>query len=301
MINQYKRLDVLRCSQEAHRSFQGRVSVYHVLKEKACFPQGCLYFLWRCIRLEKGVTCVHKYNYIGKNCKGCTYYDEEKIHLQPEMILSGDEYSRFLDDFDDFESWLESVRYKRLSLTGKIKTVKPWFERFIGHQEKIRLLGYLLVFRQGYIGLNSFQDTFYVRISERMMRQYQFKPKMKVEMTGEIREDRGRIIIHRPAQLELISRGWGNTWSKEKALVAVRTATLMTTQPEFCLSCRWGALADTTNELENPPRRTRNLYCLKGIVNPEGCYLKSGKHYHGQSAASMDSSSMRMTRSFTSR
>ena len=130
---------------------------------------------------------------------------------------------------------------------------------------------------------------------------YQFKPKMKVEMTGEVREDRGRIIIQRPTQIEIISKGWGYTWSKEKALVAVRTATLMTTQPEPCLNCHWGALADTTNELKYPPRRTRNLYCLKRIVNPEGCYMQAGKHPGIQSAASMDSSSMRMTRSFTSR
>jgi hypothetical protein len=301
MINQYKRLDVFRCSQDAHRSFQGRVSVYHVLKEKACFPQGCLYFLWRCSRMEKGEVCVHKYKYIGKNCKGCTYYDEEKIHLQPEMILSPDEYARFLDDFEDFETWLESVRYRRHPLSGKINIIKPWFERFIGHQEKLRLLGYLLVFKRGFIGLNSFNDTFYVRVSEHLMKRYQFKPRMKIEMSGEIREDRGRIIVHRPAQIEIVSKGWGDVWSREKALVAVSTATLMKNQSESCLSCRWGALVDTINTKKNPPKRYRNLYCLKGIINPEGCYLRVNTPAGAQSALNIDSSSIRMTRSFTSR
>jgi hypothetical protein len=158
-----------------------------------------------------------------------------------------------------------------------------------------------LVFKRGFIGLNSFNDTFYVRVSEHLMKRYQFKPRMKIEMSGEIREDRGRIIVHRPAQIEIVSKGWGDVWSREKALVAVSTATLMKNQSESCLSCRWGALVDTINTKKNPPKRYRNLYCLKGIINPEGCYLRVNTPAGAQSALNIDSSSIRMTRSFTSR
>ena len=275
MINQYKRRDIFRCSQEAHASFDGRVSVYHVIKEKGCYPQGCLYFLWHCVLLEKGARCIHGYRYVGKNCQGCTYYDEEKIHLQPFLQVDEKAYEQFQSDFEDFESWLDEVEYSRLSIGGRISCVKPWFEKRLQHkQSQRRLLGYLLVFKRGFIGMKRFDDTLYVRIGEREMREYEFIPKMRVEMTGEIRLDRGRIIVHRPKKVEILSRGWGRPWRREGALVAVRTATLLEEQPEQCISCRWGALADVLDVREHEEKRYRNLYCLKGIEEPAGCYLR---------------------------
>ena len=62
----------------------------------------------------------------GKRCQGCTYYNDEKVHLQPDRILDETSYDAFLDEFDDFESWLESVRYKNLPIAGRIKIIKPW-------------------------------------------------------------------------------------------------------------------------------------------------------------------------------
>jgi hypothetical protein len=104
-----------------------------------------------------------------------------------------------------------------------------------------------------------------------------FVQKMKVEMLGELRDDRGRIVIHRPKRVEVIKPGWGRPWKRDKALVAVRTATLLKQQPEVCISCRWGALADVTDRREREERRYRNLYCLKGVAVPEGCYIRAVK------------------------
>jgi len=278
IINQYKRLDIFKCSQEAHREFEGRVSVYHVLKEKGCYPQGCLYFVWHCALLEKGNRCIHGYHHAGKNCKGCTYFVEEKIHLQPELLVEEEAYRRFQHDLEDFENWLESVLFKRVGIGGRIKRVKPWFEKILFCGERhTRLRGYLLVFKGGYIGMNSIQDTFYVRVPERVMQIYGFVPKMKVEMTGEIREDRGRIVVHRPQKIEIIKQGWGRPWTREHALVAVKTATLQEHQSDRCLACTWGALADVVDRREKEERRYRNLYCLKSVVNPENCYVRGLK------------------------
>ncbi len=290
MINQYKRLDVFKCSIDAHRHFNGRVSVYHVLKEKQCYPQGCLYFLWRCSRMEKGNRCIHKYQYIGKNCKGCTYYDEEKVHLQPECRLSKDDYDRFLTELDNYETWIESIQYKRLPVAGRISIVKPWFEHTVDHQkQRTRCLGYLLIFRRGFIGMQSFNDTFYIRIPEKRMRQYQFQPKMKVEITGEIRVDQGRLVIQKPGQIEILSSGWGKIWKKESALVAVRTASLLKEQPDTCMNCPWGALADSTDLRENPPEKHRNLFCLKGFDKPEDCHVRPRRS--SRSSATADAQS----------
>lgn len=276
MINQYKRRDIFRCSQDAHASFQGRVSVYHVLKEKACYPQGCLYFLWHCTLLEKGERCVQGYGHVGKNCRGCTYYDEEKIHLQPVLQVDDGTYERFCSDLEDFELWLEEVQYSRRAVAGRIACVKPWFEKRLQHgQTQLRLRGYLLVFQRGFIGLDAFDDTFYVRIGEREMREHRFVPKMRVELKGEIRIDRGRVVVRRPRHIDVLSRGYGRPWRREGALVAVRTATLLKEQPDSCIACRWGALVDVLDERDREERRYRNLYCLKGISDPAGCYVRA--------------------------
>lgn len=274
LINQYKRLDVFKCNQDAHRHFQGRVSVYHVMKEKKCYPEGCLYFLWRCALLEKGHRCVSGYSYVGKFCKGCTYYLEEKVHLQPEIVMSKEAYALFLEDLDNFETWLESVRFKTLSVAGRIKVVKPWFEKILFPREQhLRILGYLLVIKNGFIGKDKLDDIFYIRVSKQCMKQHQFVPKMQIELTGEIRENRGRLIVRRPRRIEIIKKGWGHPWTDEKALVAVKTATLLKEQPEQCLDCQWGTLADVIDRRKGDVSKYRNLYCLKGIADYNGCYV----------------------------
>jgi hypothetical protein len=272
--NPYKRLDVFRCNEEAHARFKGRVSVYHVLKEKQCYPDGCLYFLWRCALMEKGRRCIHRYQFVGKNCKGCTYYLEEKIHIQPELCLSKDAYEAFREELDHFEAWLHHIRFRRTSIAGRIKTVKPWFQKQIRVGENhTRLRGFLLVIKNGFVGIDRFEDTLYIRVTAPQMREFGFVPKMKVELEGEIREDRGRIVVHRPGKIEILKNGWGRPWTRDRALVAVRTATLLRDQSDQCLSCPWGALADVEDDSNGEVRRYRNLFCLKGVQEPDGCYV----------------------------
>lgn len=102
-------------------------------------------------------------------------------------------------------------------------------------------------------------------------------PKMKVDMNGEIRLDRGRILLVHPGKVDILSKGWGFPWTKEKALVAVRTATCFMDQPESCLACPWGSLADIVDRSEAEEHKFRQLYCLKGVAHPEGCYVKMEK------------------------
>jgi hypothetical protein len=287
IINQYKRTDIFRCSQESHRHFQGKVSVYHVLKEKQCFPQGCLYFLWHCVLLEKGNRCIHGYTRTGRKCRGCTYYDEEKIHLQPLLCVDSEAYERFLEDLDLFETWLEEVRFRRMSIAGRIKSIKPWFEKILRPGEQhTRLRGHLLVFPKGFIGMTAFRDIFYVRISDRFMKQYTLRPGMRIEMRGEVREDRGRIVVIKPGQVECMNRGWGNPMTRDRALVAVRTATFMEDQPEQCMTCPYGSLTDIIDRRESEEKKYRRLYCLKGIADYRGCYIAAKRKVRKKSKAS---------------
>lgn len=272
--NPYKREDVFRCTHASHARFNGQVSAHHILQNKKCYPDGCLYFLWHCALMEKGKRCIHKYKYVGKNCGGCTYYLEEKVHLQPDRLLSDSEYDEYLDELESFDMWLSALNFKRCQIAGKISTVKPWFEELRQSGERhTRLRGYLLVIKNGFIGLDQLEDTFYIRVPERQMKEFNFVSKMKIELAGEVRIDRGRIVIHRPGSIEIVKNGWGKSWTRDRALVAVRTATYLRDQPRPCLTCPWGALADVKDSSGVEEKRYRRLYCLKGVQDVEGCYV----------------------------
>ena len=123
MINQYKRQDVFRCSHTAHFRFEKNVSVYHVLKEKECFPEGCIYFLWKCRLLNKGNSCPKKYRHVGRDCFSCKNYFDEKINHQPEIILDEEAYKKFQLDLEEFEDWLEQNVGRWVEFSGIINSV----------------------------------------------------------------------------------------------------------------------------------------------------------------------------------
>lgn len=265
---------MFQCSHESHRYFNGRVSVYHVLKEKKCYPQGCLSFFGFCSLLQKGKRCVHRFHSTGRKCKGCTHLIEEKIHQQPRLLLSEDEYETFLEELSDFENWLTEIQYRPMEISGRISIIKPWFEQnILNHQRKTFLKGFLLILKRGFIGLASFEDTIYIRVSHFQMQTHQFLPKMKIECVGDVRVDHGRLVIHKPRKFDIIKRGWGRPMTKAEALVSIKTATHLKDQPEKCLDCRWGALVDVTENWDGEKTSYRRLYCLKSVVQPEGCYL----------------------------
>ena len=81
MKNQYKRTDIFRCVHDVHQKFQNRISVYHILKEKQCYPQGCFYFRWRCKQLNKKNKCYRGFFHVGRKCFGCRDFYDEKIPL----------------------------------------------------------------------------------------------------------------------------------------------------------------------------------------------------------------------------
>ncbi|MFX0201192.1 MAG: hypothetical protein ACFFCW_34170, partial [Candidatus Hodarchaeota archaeon] len=109
LINQHKRQDVFKCAHKAHFKFDKNVSVYHVMREKNCFPQGCIYFVWRCKLINKGKRCPKGYEHVGRKCFGCKYYYEEKVCHQPDVILDDEEFKKFEKSLEEYEEWLESV------------------------------------------------------------------------------------------------------------------------------------------------------------------------------------------------
>ncbi|MFQ6115065.1 MAG: hypothetical protein ACE5NG_13455 [bacterium] len=177
MINQYKRLDVFKCNYPSHARYENRVSVYHVLKDRKCFPQGCIYFQWRCQLLNKGESCVRGYSHVGRKCFGCKYFYDEKINNQPQVSLREDDFKIFQEELRDFENWLEEIKDKEINFCGVIDSVKPRFQKLLfGTKSEVKLQGFILTFREGYIGRVHFEDFCYGVIGKNQQSNHKFSP-----------------------------------------------------------------------------------------------------------------------------
>ncbi len=271
-INHYKRQDVFKCVNQAHAGFENKVSVYHVLKEKGCYPRGCIYFNWRCRKLNKGRTCPRKFKHVGRKCFGCREFFDEKVINCPVVLLSDEEYSIFMRDLEGFETWLNSLKGIEVNLSGTIYSVKPSMRHVVqGKRHRIELNGFMIIFREAFIDLVRFEDLCYLTISKRLQEKYRFSKGDKVDLYARVSVDRGRLIFKRPNRIEIDERGEGETWSWDKALVAARTASPIPYQQDKCFACNRGCLLDTIERTRIGERFKRKLFCLEGIRDPHYC------------------------------
>jgi hypothetical protein len=273
MINPYKRLNVFKCKSAGHAKFEHRVSVHHVLRVKNCYPQGCIYFLWRCHLLNKGQSCNKGFNHVGRKCFGCRHYFDEKIHNQPFSLLSEDEYYHFLDELEDFEDWLESVKEKQLDIQGTIKTVKPALTKIIHHQSSyLQLNGYFIHFEEAFIDTVHWEDHCYALVYPYQQEQFQFAVSDKIEFRSKIELNKGRLVFRKLNNVEFLDRSQKPTWSQSQALVVKHTTISFSPQPTKCLHCDRGILVDVIDKSHPQWERSRELFCLKSFPNPEVCY-----------------------------
>lgn len=275
MINQYKRLDVFRCNYESHSKFDNKVSVYHVLKKKKCWPTGCISFKWKCKFIDKGKRCIKGYRYIGKNCGGCSYYEDIKIHNQPQISLSQEDTAHFWEELQEFEDWFETHSSRELSIFGNLVSVKPFLKKYISHnREQLHLTGYNLVFLNGYLGTTEYQDFFYAPISTARQTQYQFSAGDQIEFRAKLSLDQGRLIVRQMWQLEFIEKSKKTPLTLSDILVAKETATIFKTQSRKCLHCPHSVLVDVLGNRKDGANIRRELFCLKGIPDPEFCTVQ---------------------------
>jgi hypothetical protein len=278
LINQYKRQDVFKCSHQAHFRFEKSVSVYHVLKDKRCFPVGCIWFKWKCRLLNKGQSCPKGYKHVGRDCFSCKNYFEEKIQYQPEVILSPDEYKKFQRDLEEFEEWLERTIGRWMEFSGKVHSVKPHFRKVVyGAKEILEFPGYLISFREGYLDRIFFRDAIFVTVSRRTQLNLKFSKGDEVEFKARLRTDKGRIILDRIKYVEFPHKEEADTWSQGQALVARSTGTELDCQPEKCMLCDNGSLLDVVEKHGDKSIVRRHLFCLAGMEDPEACVYHLAK------------------------
>jgi hypothetical protein len=278
LTNQYKRRDVFRCSHQAHFHFEKNVSVYHVLKEKRCFPQGCIYFLWKCTLLNKGQSCPKKYQHVGRDCFSCKNYFDEKVVYQPEIILDSEQYKKFEGDLEEFEEWLEETVGKWVEFSGTVNSVKPHFRKIkFGSKETLSFPGFLISFKEGYLDRVFFKDHIFVTISKRTQQNLKFARGDEVEFKARLRIDRGRIVLERIRYVEFLHKEEATSWTLSQALVAKNTGKEFDCQPEKCMMCENGCLVDIVEKTDRSPNTRRHLFCLIGIENPEECMYHLAK------------------------
>jgi len=273
VINPYKRQDVFKCKSSGHAKFENRVSVYHVLRVKNCYPQGCIYFLWRCHLLNKGKSCIKGFKHVGRKCFGCRHYFDEKIHNQPLLLLSEDDYNYFLDELDEFEDWLESINNRYLDFQGTIKTVKPAFTKIIHHQgSHLKLNGYFIHFDETFIDTVHWEDHCYALIYPDQQERFQFAAGDKIEFRAKVELKEGRLVFQKLNNIEFLDRSGNLTWSQSQALVVKHTTISFTPQPTKCLHCDQGVLVDVIDKSRPQWERSRELFCLESFPGPDVCY-----------------------------
>jgi len=278
LINQYKREDVFRCGHKSHFKFEKNVSVHHVLKEKKCFPLGCIYFQWKCRVLNKGNGCPKGFKHVGKSCFSCKYYFEEKLCYQPEVLLSEKEYRDFQRELEDYDAWLEELMGKSIAVRGVINSINPHFRKVIFYKkEQMIFLGFLVSFKSGYIDRVFYDDYFYLNTSTKTQKDYSFICGDRIDFWAKLKTDRGRIVFYSPKEIEVTRKEPEDTfstnpeWNFEEALVAKKTGTEFGAQPEKCFACDKGILLDISEEDLKRKRNYRHLFCLQGTKNPETC------------------------------
>ena len=218
MKNLYKRTDVFRCTHESHRDFENVVSVYHVVKEKGCYPHGCVYFKWMCRKLDRGVPCPKSYEHVGRKCAPCADYYDEKIIKHPQLLLKPENYQAFLKDFHNFEIWLDEKKGKELNCAGTIQSLKP---RFIMHRQyeraKVWFKGFLLAFQEVFIDLTLFEDTVYAILSSSQQSRFRLSEGDRLEFRAALRLDRGRLVLDRVRGIEIEEKSTGEHWTVAEA------------------------------------------------------------------------------------
>ncbi|MDW7710478.1 MAG: hypothetical protein SCH98_08380 [Deferrisomatales bacterium] len=271
LVNAWKRRGVFACTHDAHEDFEGSVSPHHVLREKRCYPQGCLYFRWRCRRLEKGQPCKRKFTAAGRLCRGCREYEEEKVHQQPRLLLTPGEWYAFRRELEELEDWFDRTAGREVEVSAEVVAVKPSFVREVDAGSRIRFRGFLAVLRDAYLGRTLLRSPVYLRASRGVQERHGLRAGDVLDFRATVREDRGRLVLDRPRALEVLSRGPGEAWTFSAGLAAKHSATAFRRQPERCLLCPGGTLLDVHQETRDGVRHYRRLLCLEGAPEPGVC------------------------------
>lgn len=272
--NLFKRQDVFRCRHDSHSGFSYAVSVWHVMEEKECYPEGCVYFRWHCKKIETKKKCHRNYSTPGRFCYSCqSFYDTKEIY-RPEVILGEREWEDFQREYRRFKWWVEELREGSVSFLGTVEHVKPRMLKILQKRGcTFRQRGFLVKFSSGFLGRTRFEDSLYMKVGRGLQRRIGFKAGMEVEADVEVRLSKGRFLLTRPKR---ISSSPGDPARDGLSLLNYSPFGSRTfqNQPSRCVACEAGVLVDVLDGTDNERFVGRELLCLDGVPSPELCTRK---------------------------
>ncbi len=290
--NQYKRQDVFLCTHDAHAQHGHRVSVYHTMHRKGCFPDGCTYFRWKCQQLEHRRKCYRGYRHVGRKCFGCKFFDEEKftrnLRRSPDI-----DYAQFLEDLEEFEDWLLDAENREHWCLGVVGSIKPhltqaWYGGRPGKpvREHTQLSGYLIGFKESFIGRTHFDDPTYARIGRDMQNRLKFRAGDRVEFKATLVVSEGRLLFRSLKQIAWLERGpEQEVWDDSRALVARATGTTLERQADKCVACDQGMLIDVLDRTDAEERFHHRIFCMKGMPSAALCTYNTSCDLYGQTCS----------------
>lgn len=269
MQNLYKQNNIFVCKHDAHKHFSSKMSIYHILKEKKCFPHGCVYFKWKCKVLAKQNKCHRSFSTVGKHCFSCKHFYEEKIHQYPELVVDEKEKIEFYEKYEEFCEWIDLFENKNVFCEGTISSLLPDFT-IIRNQDKLNLglKGFLVSFEEGFIENKHIEDTFYLHIDSMQQNKFRLREGDEIEFKAKLKIVDGRLELFYGKKFNFYLRSNSKPLLKSDILVSLSTATTFDMQPEKCKSCNFSI---TTRIQNNHTGKKRIMICSKGINNPEYC------------------------------
>ena len=267
--NLYKKAHVFRCVHDAHRNFKAEMSPFYILQEKKCYPDGCVYFNWKCRLLAKQKTCFRGFSHVGKECSNCKYFYEEKRHQFPEFIENGETAADFMNDYIAFEEGVAELKIKRVICEGSVAGVTPGLTlQQQGNHYHLMSHGFLVRFDEGYIDNCLFIDPFYLSLSSMTQNKLLLRGGDNLEFLAQLIIDRGRFKFIKAGRFQFFERGSGKPMRNSDVQVGLKTYTIQENQPSKCMGCADGVLVDINRLKRGPSRAT---VCLQGIVDYRYC------------------------------
>ncbi len=269
MRNLYKQNCIFVCKHDIHKHFSSKMSVFHILEEKKCYPDGCVYFKWKCKTLAKKKKCHRNFTTVGKHCFSCKYFYEEKIHQFPQLLVEGKAKDIFFEYYDEFCDWLASVENKTVFCEGVVHSVVPDFLiNNINGKIGLGLKGFLIIFKEGFIEDKHFEDSFYLHLDSMHQNKLRLRRDDEVEFKAILKEKDGRIELVAPRQFNFFLRGKSKPLLRSELLVSLNTATTFNKQPEKCKKCNFSVIPKFQKKRQGS---NRILICSKGIQESELC------------------------------
>jgi hypothetical protein len=245
------------------------MSVYHILEEKSCYPDGCVYFKWKCKILAKKKKCHRNFTAVGRHCFSCKHFYEEKIHQFPQLIIEENEKDNFFEEYGEFCDWIASIENKQIFCEGIIRSILPDFTINKNNGKfGLGLKGFLIIFNKGFIDNQHFEDTFYLHIDSMLQNKLRLREDDEIEFKAILKEKNGRIELFSPRQFNFYLRGKSKPLLRSDLLVSLNTATTFNEQLEKCKKCRFSIIPRIQNSKSG---NNRVLICSKGIQEPEIC------------------------------